>query len=663
MKRMNARSLLVYSATELWDILTGEFILVFDDGEFVTNDRATIYSSYVWDYHRAYPNTPLLMKHHLRGVLMGKRLSTEADLQLINNARWAVFDTYRKDPAVTGDVLDRKAYEIDNLTYNECIVRTEEYVGTIDILDFMEVLDEPEIFEVNANIQPTKESIADAYQVIDNVLRDPTRLKNNELAAQYRSKLVKPGQVLQCVGPRGALTDMDSRIFQVPITRGFAEGTRTLHDSMVESRSAAKSSFFSGEMLEQSEYFSRRLQFVAQTVQNLHPGDCGTTQYLPWKIRDAEVDEEGQQVRQSDLKLLHGKRYVDDNGVLRSITPKDRHLIGKRLNIRSVRYCAHPDPVGICSTCFGDLSVSVPEKTNIGQLCSTYMAKQSSQNILSNKHLDRNATLDKIGLNSEERMYLKVGRDNSSYLLSDNLRGKQVSMIIPSKRADSLMDIFEVANIENLPPRHIIELEEIGFHVSDGKNIDKVTVHVEVNKRMGSFTYPMLEYIRDHRWTMTSEGDYSVDMTHWKWDETFIILPQKHFNMSDHADEIANMLESRVDQMRQRDKSVDFNDLILEFYEYVNWKLEVNLALLEVILYSTMIVSAERNDYSLPKPWTEAGFGVQVKTMENRSLGVAMAYQGQLPRILAPSSYLDKNRVDHIFDGILMPNEVFRKNG
>ncbi|HEY9661210.1 MAG TPA: hypothetical protein V6C65_22380, partial [Allocoleopsis sp.] len=160
-------------------------------------------------------------------------------------------------------------------------------------------------------------------------------------------------------------------------------------------------------------------------------------------------------------------------------------------------------------------------------------------------------------------------------------------------------------------------------------------------------------------WTITPEGHYSIDMKDWDWSKVFMILPPKHFNSSDHVDNVAKMLESRVSEMRNRDKAVSPVAMLVELADYVNWKLDVNLALLEVILYSTMIVSAENNDYSLPKPWTQMGLGVQSKTMESRSLSVAMAYEDQTERLNSPSSYLDTNRVDHPFDGILMPYEVF----
>lgn len=73
MKRIRARELLNYSTSELWDIICQPCVLVFDDGvEVESTDREILYSSYFWDFHRKYPNTPLKHYHHVAYVLKVK---------------------------------------------------------------------------------------------------------------------------------------------------------------------------------------------------------------------------------------------------------------------------------------------------------------------------------------------------------------------------------------------------------------------------------------------------------------------------------------------------------------------------------------------------------------------------------------------------------------
>jgi len=123
--------------------------------------------------------------------------------------------------------------------------------------------------------------------------------------------------------------------------------------------------------------------------------------------------------------------------------------------------------------------------------------------------------------------------------------------------------------------------------------------------------------------------------------------------------DIAALLESSVGALQERDKVVSPGVVLEELYNLVNDKLVVNLAVLDVVMYSIMIVSAEAGDYSLPKPWTKSGLGVMTLSMANRSLAPTMAYEGHQDIITSPLSYTSTNRPDSIMDGLLMPAEVF----
>ena len=120
------------------------------------------------------------------------------------------------------------------------------------------------------------------------------------------------------------------------------------------------------------------------------------------------------------------------------------------------------------------------------------------------------------------------------------------------------------------------------------------------------------------------------------------------------------MLESSVDKLQERDAIASPDAALIELFDLVNSKLSVNLAVLEVVLYASMIVSAERGDYSLPKPWTERSLGVMQKSMAHRSLSAAMAFENHREVIVSPVSYVDTNRPDHIFDMLLDPAEVLK---
>lgn len=687
MKRINARHFLTMTVEDMWDILTGSFVLVFDDGEITTNAKATIYSGYAWDFHRLYPDTPLLMKHHVDTILNGKRLGSDTHLELLGTVMWSVYDhliakgkpyiaqvmEWVKGPdgnkvmqytrRVVSEIqlrdhLAELIYCTTNKMYNQLTYRCEEYVVSLDITDFIDVLNHPQIKQANETVEATQKSIDDTYDAIKDALLKAPELAHNPLALAARSKLANMNQILQCIGPRGYLTDIDSNLFYQPVLRGYASGLRLFHDSLIESRSAAKSLIFSKEPLQQAEYFSRRLQLMSQIVRNLHPGDCGTTQYVHWRVKP-DLMENGHVKRASDLKQLVGKHYMDDDGVLKTISANDKHLIGKTIRMRSVIHCAHPDPYGICATCFGELSKSVPEGTNIGQMCCTSLAQKSSQNVLSVKHLDGSSVVEGIVLNDYEERFLKVAPDKNSYLLANELKGKQVKLIIRADQASNIIDIQEVKNVEDLSITRVSELDEIGILVTEnGISKPIESIRVNLGRRMASMTYPFLKYVQKHGWGIEANGNYTFDLAEWDWSKPILSLPLKHFNMSDHSRDIAALLESSVDKLRERDENASPSAALVELFDLVNEKLVVNLAVLEVVLYASMVVSMKRHDYSLPKPWTTAETGVMKLSMAGRSEAPFMAYEGHREGIVNPLSYTHTNRPDHPMDAIVCPAEV-----
>jgi hypothetical protein len=670
MIKIQARKLLAMSTDDLWETLTGRFVLILDDGELETNWRETVFSSYAWEFHRAYPETPLLKKHHVREVLGKKRYGSSTPLDLLGNCMWTVYEVYGEK--VGRDVLAERIYQLNNRMYNELSYRCEEYVGSMDILDWLEVLDHPKIIAMKDKVKDAVNKtpdeggrmIKEAYNVIDDVLGNGTDLPMNAVSLALRSKLVNANQVQQSIGPRGYLTDIDSDQFRYPIIPGYVEGIRSLYDSVIESRSAAKALQFSKSPLQEAEYFSRRLQLMCQTVRNLHQNcDCGTTKYLSWQVRGKEFNEEGDESFGGDLPLLVGKHYVDDKtGGLRTIRggKADEHLIGKRIRLRSVMHCAHPDPYGVCATCFGELSLSVlDDRTNLGHMCCTSMTQKSSQSVLSVKHLDSSAAVEPASLTDTEKKFFKISADGMSYLMADRLKGKSVKLIIPAMFAPNITDVMANHTIDDLNIRQVSEMREIAVQVKEGNvEFDPERVNTSKDRRLASLTYPMLRHIRKAGWDFNANNDYVIDMAGWDMAEPVMTLPLIHFNMSDHSKDIASMLESSKKQMQDRDKNVSPDAFLVELYNLVNDKLTVNLAVLEVVLYGAMIISAENDDYRLPKPWTDSGLGVMDMTMDRRSLSATMAYEGHYDVFISPESYTKKNRPDHPMDALICPVEV-----
>jgi hypothetical protein len=689
LKRISARALLDLSQDFLKENLHGPFKLVFDDGhEIVTNARETLLSGYGWEYHREYRETPLLYRHHVQHVLAGGMLDADTHLKLLSICMWSVYDEYVLpnykarmlvantateqlemqvvDEVELRELLFKRAYELTNLIYNELSEHCEEYVVSLNILDFMEVLAHPKVREINNTLQPNPASINNAYKVVKDTLRNAPELQRNPLAKAVHSRTVKEDQLMQCLTARGTLTDVDSYVFRPPVLRGYARGFRKVYEAMVESRSAAKSLASSKAQLQDAEYFSRRLQLVDQVVQNLHMADCGTTEYAEWYVR-GEEKEAGRTKRKADLKKLVGLYYLTEQGELRTIKETDSHLIGKKIKLRTVLGCAHPDPYGVCSTCFGDHSLSVPRGSNLGHMCCTHMTQKSSQSVLSLKHLDMSSDVDGVIIDSFMRKFVRASEDESSYVLAPELKqADAVKLIVSPTQARNLTDIRNVDEVEKLALTHVSEMESITIELTTqgGKHEEPHVVPVRMANRNASMTHELLDYIKMFGWaTDTATGNYVIDMTNWDWSFPFLTLPPKHFNMSDHSAAIAKMLESTVKDVDERDSQTDPVEFLKEFHDLVNDKLDVPLAVNAVIVLGVTIRSAKDFDYRLPKPGTAVGLGVRSNIMDYRSASAKFAFQGHRDFLRNPAMYLkgvNKNRPNHPMDGVITPQEVLQ---
>lgn len=666
--RISVKSLLGKSLKELDELLSGTFTLVVDDGEVEVHTNDVLLSSFAWQLNVRY-NDSIVNKDHLISSVLSTngRIANSTVLNLLSRIIRQI-DTKTRG-TVPEDIRIERLYQMTELAfdiigdvYNEMSLYVEPWASSLDILDVIEILEHPDIDAAYQTVEPNQDSIDNMSRIIKRVLHDPSKnMTHNPLSKLSRSGLISEKQVEQCLGPRGYGTDTDSMIFDKPIMRGYVDGLRLFRDSLIESRSASKSLSMAKADLQDAEYFSRRLQLLVQSVENIHRGDCGSKDYMLWHVRPKkEID--GTIYHPGDLKNLIGVTYLAEDGLLKTITDRCTHLIGKSIKIRTVYKCHHPDPRGVCSTCYGALSDAIAPNSNLGHINAVWVTQKSTQSVLSVKHLDGSSVIERILLSTVAAKYLGVGEDGNSYSLLPHLKNSSPKIIVPANMVMNITDVDEVQDVRMLAPRHVSEIDGImlSYQVKTrtGSEEHVVGLPVVVRSRLASFTHEMLEHIKKHRWEIAPNGDYVFDMSQWDFSRTFLELPLRHFNMSDHSRDIARLIESRKEKSMERERVITPDQHMVEVFDLVNAKLNVNFAPLSVIVYGSMIRNPSKLDYALPKAHTSSALGVSSSTMLYRSLAVLMAFQEHHTAITSPYSYLVRNRPDHIFDAILCPREV-----
>lgn len=669
LKCLSARKLLSFSTSQLWDMLTGSFYIRFDDGEeILTNHRETLYSSYFWDFHRKYPKTPLLKHHHVSHVLKGKDLTSKTHIELVGLVYWDVVDTYELITPSMRDSVTRMIYEITNTLYVDLSHRAESSVVSIDVLDFIQIIDNPDVKESLLRVEREAEikdgdygraAIDAAYKKTLEVLEKSSDLENNAVARAVRAKMVNANQVLQCVNPRGFLTDVDGVVIPVPVTRSYTTGMRTLYNGMVESRSAAKSLYFSESPLQDSEYFARRLQLQCMIVERLHYVDCGSTEYFAWRVKPPKVVGD-RTVYPGDLRFLVGKYYHDEvSGKLLEIRENDTHLYNKTIQLRSVLTCKHPDHHGVCAVCFGKLSDNLTSDVNLGHYCAAMMTQQTSQSVLSTKHLDASSSSEPIVLSEMGKRYFSVSKNGNGYLVNRDFKDQFFQIMISQDEVYGLTDILLLNSIDDVNPSRISEIESVTIVTKDKQGtLFKIPITVSQNGRMAMLTPDFLDFLKNHRWEQDNKGNFIFKFDNWDFNKPMMLLPEMEYSFSYHSHQVAEIIESRMKEIGDRMRPESPFSTLIELFDLVNAKLNVNLALLEVILYANMIRHGENDDFGLARNSPYATLGVSDMTLRRRSMSAAYAYEKQLVYITDPFSFYKANRPDSVFDCFIAPKEV-----
>lgn len=658
MKKFHVRSLLTYSTTELWSMLTGRFTLRFDDGEELeTSAEETLLSSYAWEFHRKYTHTPLLKEHHLTSVLKGREYNAKTHLQLFNAVYWSVRDAYVNDPIVTQDLCDQEAYRLINLYYNDLIYRLEPYVMGLDITDFVQILKHPRVVEVKANAKPTDEGIQEIYRVVQDVMEKDPILRDNNVAKYARRGIANMGQVLQCVAVRGFVWDMNGDRFRKPIMRGYAEGIISIADSAMDSRSASLSLASASGPLEDTEYFSRRLQLLVGSVRNLHLIDCGSTTYMEWVVQP-ERRTGGRLDQRDDLETLAGKFYLKEDGTFGVVKRTDKHLYGQSIKMRSVRHCCHPDPAGICARCYGQTSESIPLGGSFGQTNTVEMTQQSGQSVLSTKHLLQSAIVQGLTLDDHMAEFFSLNDDRSEYRLNPQMARQNVKLVIDSAFAPAMTNITSAKQVETVNASRIADLPAVALRFGTEAKWQQTGFEVGMPGRPARFTSDLVKHIRRVGWTINEQKHYVIDMAGWDFSKSLLAIPMRFESMAEHADTIADIIESSMKDMEKRIETDDPDDVLFRLHQHVNQKLVVPLNVLEVILYAAMGVNPREEDYSLPKDGDTGVLGVSLATLKARSIATFMAYEKQATILDDPRSYVYTNRLSSNFDWNLMPFEA-----
>lgn len=279
----------------------------------------------------------------------------------------------------------------------------------------------------------------------------------------------------------------------VPIdTNIMVKGLDTPAHYTLDAKGGRKALIFNKKFTGLSGYFSRKLSLLTMDIVINDTDDCHTDQYEEFHVDCKET-----------LRRLEGKFYksILSKKYIRMITPKDIHLIGTTIYMRSATKCACK--TGICRTCYGDLA-KIVEEVNAGIIAATTISSRFTQNILSSKHLLATKS-SKIELNESFDKYFLM--DGNQILLDtvnieEDMSG--LSLRINSDDLNVNLDEYSIENYKSDDDEDYMMTEELTcnkFDIVDetGEVIDTIFSLNDMVLNITDYLYTLIERYGKHR--------------------------------------------------------------------------------------------------------------------------------------------------------------------
>ena len=190
-------------------------------------------------------------------------------------------------------------------------------------------------------------------------------------------------QLTQCISFIGLKPEIDGKVIPYVNNDNYLIGLHSLDTYYISCKGCRKALITNRKYTSKSGYLTRKLSLAM--IDHYHDNDnkdCGTSHYLIYNVQCKEK-----------LHQIIGRCYydIDDNNEkisdeLKTVTAKDKFLIGRKIGLRSPVTCCGEDG-HVCATCYGPELSEINKNTNTGLVGVFTLTKDLTQRLLSAKHL------------------------------------------------------------------------------------------------------------------------------------------------------------------------------------------------------------------------------------------------------------------------------------
>jgi hypothetical protein len=232
-------------------------------------------------------------------------------------------------------------------------------------------------------------------------------------------------------------------------------------------------------------------------------------------------------------------------------------------------------------------------------------------------------------------------------------------VVINRDEAVGLIDILSIDDMNNINPLRVSYIDMIDIQYTEDECDVAIPLTISQSNRKAILTIEFLRYLKTKGWETDAKNNFKFDVSGWDFNLPLLRLPDMEYSFSDHSHQISKVIESSMKMITDRSNPNSPVVTLQELFTLVNTKLNVNIAALEVILYSVMLPA--KDDYRMSRGAPHPVLGIVDKIIKNRSLSAAMAFEGQTATLCNPRSFFHQGRPDHVMDYALHPHEVVKE--
>lgn len=605
---MSSRELLNIPRVEVYSLPKGDYVITYEDGvttvvpqEYLEFDRC------FWDLYHYFPNTPIVSQGTIASVI-GDGYYNGSTIEKICNVIYKHICEYNDLRRYSSkEELSRGVYIAFNNFFNEFILNASPSQATVDITDFVNFVKLPAMQEIKKHYDNSPESINNAYKLVRSIVRGGEYESN--LVDSSRCDSARYSSFIQCVAPRGRVTDLDRSVYPIALNEGFVHGLHSLYEIAAESRTAAKALNAAGNSIRKSEYASRRFQLLAMSVESAIFGDCRSTDYM-----DVIMNEKY-------LKAFIGKWYVVEEGdVLKDIKGNETHLLGKLIKVRHTFGCQLPNRHHVCTVCLGRISENIKENTNLGIKVAQYFMKDVTQGILSLKHNVKSVDGGDLNFDNETDAVFRSNRFNE-ILIRDIPNLKDYSLVIDGQKLYKLGDVLSVES-DSIPMVSIGSTTHVGLIDKDGKVVGEYCIAEE--DMPAHITRDLLEYIKEVDFEVDARSNYIIPLSKWNPDTEMFKVDLKEEDVNARIAKLEKIVEGTIE------KKLPFREHYFRLVDLVLESTNCNVMVLEVLCYATSAFNLAEGDLRLGRGSPNMEYAKRNDIFMSRSISTFLIFEKQM---------------------------------